>query len=82
MPGSPLRAITGGLWPSPLVSGLPVIIALIVQAAAILYAYLNLYFTSAGKFCFMLSWGIRRYAIWIVAAMLLSFIHGTLHYVF
>ena len=29
----------------------------------------------------MLSWGIRRYAIWIVAAMLLSFIHGTLHYV-
>ncbi len=80
LPDSPLRAITGGIWPSPLASGLPAIIALIMLALAVLYAYLNLYFTSAGKFCLMLSWGLRRHAVWVVAAMLLSFIHGTLSY--
>lgn len=80
LPDSPLRAITGGIWPSPLASGLPAIIALIMLAVAVLYGYLNLYFTSPGKFCLMLSWGLRRHAVWIVAAMLVSFIHGTLQY--
>lgn len=81
MPDSPLRGISGSIWPSPLISGMPVIIALIILAAAILYSYLNLYLTSARKFCIMITWGIRRHAIWIVVAMLLSFIHGTLHYI-
>ena len=81
LPHSPLRAIDGGIWPSPLMSGLPVIIGLIVLAVAVLYAYLNLYFTSPRKFTLMLSWGLRRHASWIVAAMLVSFIHGVLHYI-
>ncbi|MGN0232918.1 MAG: hypothetical protein ACI4B5_00665 [Bacteroidaceae bacterium] len=81
LPDSPLRAITGGIWPSPLMHGLPVIIAVIILVVAMLYAYLNLYLTSPEKFCFMLSWGIRRHAIWVVVAMLLSFIHGTLRYI-
>ncbi|MGN1255596.1 MAG: hypothetical protein ACI4UA_00345 [Bacteroidaceae bacterium] len=81
LPDSPLRAITGGIWPSPLIYGLPVIIAVITLAVAMLYAYLSLYITSPGKFCFILLWGIRRHAIWIVMAMLLSFIYGTLQYI-
>ena len=81
LPHSPLRGITGGLWPSPLLSGLPVIIPLVLLAAAMLHAYLSLWLTSGARLCLLLSWGIRRHALWIVAAMLLSFIHGTLRYV-
>lgn len=81
LPDSPLRSITGGIFPSPLMHGLPVIIATVILVGAMLYAYLSLHLTSPGRFCQMLTWGIRRYAIWIVVAMQLSFIHGTLLYV-
>lgn len=80
LPHSPLRGITGGLWPSPLLTGLPVIIPLVLLAAAMLYAYLGLYLTSPARLGLLLSWGLRRHALWILAAMLLSFIHGTVEY--
>ena len=81
LPDSPLRSITGGIFPSPLMHGLPVIIATEILVGAMLYAYLSLHLTSPGRFCHMLTWGLRLYDIWIVVAMQLSFIPVTLLYV-
>lgn len=80
LPQSPLLGITGGLWPSPLLHGLPFMGGWALLALALTYAAAAGRLTSARQMAQWLTLGIRRHAAWVVAAMLLSFIHGVLHY--
>lgn len=80
LPQSPLLGITGHLWPSPLLHGLPFVGGLALLALALTYAATAGCLTSARQMALWLTLGIRRHAAWAVVAMLLSFIHGVLHY--
>lgn len=80
MPQSPLLGITGGLWPSPLMHGLPFVCGLSLLALSLVYAAAAGRLATPRQFARWLTLGIHRHAAWIVASMLISFIHGILHY--
>ncbi len=72
-PSSPLRGVSGGLYPSPFVSALPTLVCLSVIVVCVA---MNI--RSAGD---MLVYGIRKYAVIIFFYLLLSFLLSEIRYV-
>ncbi|MCD7720698.1 MAG: hypothetical protein LUI09_00535 [Prevotellaceae bacterium] len=70
--GSPLRGVSGGLYPSPFVHALPLLLCLSVIVVSLAMSP-----SSASE---LLVRGIRRYAILIVFYLIISFIVGEVRF--
>lgn len=80
-PRSPLISLTGRLFPSPLLHGLPFVLCFGIILVAFVWGLLTRQLTSLTTYRLFLSEGFRRYGSLMVAAMLVSFICYCVRYV-
>ncbi len=79
---SPLLGVTGHLFPSPFLYGLPAALSLTVMLASLTYGLLTMRIRRLRDVSFFLIHGIRRYAGFLMAVMLLSFLYSCIKYSF
>ncbi|MCR4920132.1 MAG: hypothetical protein K5945_00290 [Bacteroidaceae bacterium] len=80
-PHSPLISLTGSLWPSPFLHGLPFALCIGLQFVALIYALQMRRVNDLHSFVEFLVAGLVRYAPWIVFVMLTSFVWNGLRYI-
>lgn len=81
-PHSPLISLTGSLYPSPFLHGLPFVVCFGLMLVAYVYGVLTRRITSLSSFRHFLGYGYERYGALMVLSMLLSFIFHCSRYVF
>ena len=80
-PHSPLISLTGSLWPSPFLHGLPFALCIGLQLVALIYGLQVRRVHDLHSFVEFLCAGLVRYAPWIVFVVLCSFVWNGLKYV-
>lgn len=80
-PRSPLISLTGSLWPSPFLHGLPFALCIGLQVVALIYGLLVQRVRDVHSFASFLCAGMLRYAPWMVCVALCSFLCSGLRYV-
>jgi aminobenzoyl-glutamate transport protein len=81
-PHSPLISLTGSLYPSPFLHGLPFVLCFGLMLVAYVYGVLTRRITSLSAFKSFLSYGYERYGGLMVLSMLLSLIFHCYLYIF
>lgn len=79
---SPLLSVTGELFPSPLVHGLPCFLMASALLSFVLYGVLSHCISSLRDLHRFLTYGLSHYAVWLLLAMLLSFLLQCISYCF
>ena len=79
-PHSPLISLTGSLWPSPFLHGLPFAVCIGLLCVALLYGLLVRRICDLQTFVAFLCAGPVRYAPWMVCVILCSFVWNALRY--
>ena len=80
-PRSPLISLTGSLWPSPFLHGLPFALCIGLQLVALIYGLLVQRVCDVPSFVSFLCAGMIRYAPWMACVALCSFLCSGLRYV-